>query len=194
MYDENDDGPSREREKRFSHSFLQVAWVFVFVYLIGTLAFCARWVLAYTSVHDDLPVPDANLIISQWLFVAAMGVVLAFLVSEPMVQLLRFGLIPACIRRFGKVNKFSGKGFRVVPGPFEDAHDPDEEDMKKHVDQGQLFSALHDGALSSVGGQLNNFNQSFTRKTKKTQQGESKSDYVGTNVFDLVAEFIEMAA
>ncbi|KAH9252232.1 hypothetical protein BASA81_009834 [Batrachochytrium salamandrivorans] len=167
LYDEVDEGMVRERRKRFQPSFVYVVWLFVWVYLIGTLAFCARWVLAYTSDHgasNGNVVVDANEVIGNWLLVSFLGLIMTLLLAEPLFEFLRFALVPACLRRFGTKGapvRFTKHGLHVVT-PVNDA------DMSK-ADK----------------------NDEFAKNQRSKKQGESQVQYVGDAAFDFVAEVVE---
>ena len=94
LYDEVDgDGPVCERRKFFEHKFIYPVWTFVFVYIVGSLAFCARWVLAYTLEHGPENTNDTNYVISTWLGLSFLGVAVTFLMAEPVMGFVRF---PCC--------------------------------------------------------------------------------------------------
>ena len=118
LYDESDDGPPRERRKLFSSSFIYVAWLLVFAYLIGTLAFSARWVLAITSVKSvqDVNALNPNDTIIAWIVSSFLGVATSLFIAEPLIQFIRFSLIPVCLNRFGSgVVSSSQVKLQVIP-------------------------------------------------------------------------------
>ncbi|KAH9260957.1 hypothetical protein BASA81_000653 [Batrachochytrium salamandrivorans] len=105
-YDEVGPNP-RERRKFFSHRFIPVVWLAVFVYVVGTLAFCARWVLAYTSLRGVDNTYDANFVVSRWLLLSFIGVAVAFFMTEPVLAVVRFSIVPWVLHRFGTKTRFA---------------------------------------------------------------------------------------
>jgi len=124
LYDETESRP-RYRVKYFRHWFLYVAWAMIIVYLVGGLAYCARWVIARTSyrgtvdpnsTQQDLQ-NDADGIIVAWLLSAAVGVAIGVFLSEPVLQLIRFGVVPWVLRAFGNgtASVFGRRHWTSVP-------------------------------------------------------------------------------
>ena len=102
----------------FRHPMMYCAWAFLFAYFAGCMFYMAFWVLTRSEVQAQLlnstdpydngtvltneDISDAtDGILSIWLQSAAFAILFTYLVTEPALVMIRFILLPSCLRRFG---------------------------------------------------------------------------------------------
>lgn len=193
LYDEVDNGPPRERTKRFKSWFIYVAWSIATAYLLGTLIFTSYWLLAYTSIkpgNSEIQQKDANEVLLAWLLAASLGVIVGLFIAEPLIQLIRFGLMPWCLIRFGT------KPVSYDRSPFEGDDDDDEDiEAKEDSKDGQAMivqvsdkDAVPNGKAASIE-ELAKKNDEFKKQANERKKGEGQS--MTAVAFDTAAEIVE---
>ena len=192
LYDEADAGPPRERRKIFRSTFLYIAWFLVFAYLIGTLGFTIRWLLAITSIKtngtQDPNALNPNDTIIAWIVSSFVGVGTSFLFTEPLIQFVRFSLIPACLVHCGSgiVSNLQPHYNQVQPEVLEVQVDEKDIEDKKHP---HLLQIVHSPEI--IGPSIRtkaNFQDEFLKQQRKRKEGE---DVALSTVFDTLSEIVQ---
>jgi len=96
---------------RVSHPFVYFTWVFLFVYFVGCFFYMAFWVVTrpdavQSQMSNDSTPADVSAatdaILEVWLTSAGFAVLFTFVVTEPLLIMVRFVLLPACLRRVNR--------------------------------------------------------------------------------------------
>jgi hypothetical protein len=104
----------KARRRRCGPRMLVVAWALLIAYYAITVTYTCLWFINrdeetrelliaknFTNFTNDDVTAGTNAILMVWIYATIMGVGIGYLVIEPAVLFLRFGLFPACIRRYG---------------------------------------------------------------------------------------------
>jgi len=204
LYDETEPR-AKTRTKYLGHWFIYFAWTIIILYLIGGVAYCTRWVLGRTSYRGTVDSTasqteletDANGIIVAWLLSAAVGVAIGVFLSEPVIQLIRFSVVPYLLRKFGSgtVRLWSRPATKVGIAP----NDQDEDDMSKPVvGKPMITLAAHPGVQvaqedSHLERQGTAKRASLLQEFKKKQKRHADNE-AGSPVMEALADVVEALA
>ena len=112
LSDEPSPRPDVER-KQCPSWFANVGWYVVVLYVALTVTYCSLFLMTradqvkrlYVEKNETLTNAElsraTNAIIFVWLQSALLGLLVGFVVVEPLILFLKFTLFPACVRRFG---------------------------------------------------------------------------------------------
>jgi hypothetical protein len=180
IYDETGERP-RERPKLFGPKLVYVAWLAFFTYFAGTIAIIALWLISHTNgyttnngVDPEDTAANDNALISSWLTAAFISIFITLFVAEPMIQLLRFSLVPFCLRK-------CGGGTHLHPIV-------DSEDNKEEIVAVEDVAAVN--ADASGDAKLDKL-EAFEKLKGQKGEKQTRNQMIGNSAFEVAAEIVE---